>query len=428
MANISSFIRSKLYNNHVSSPFTSAISLLTTPPNELQLTSLSVPSAIINYQIPVVLDSGKTQFFEAFRVQHHTHNAPFLGLLQLDPHGGISQTTNLAFQTTLKTSLFNLKFGGSHTCIAANPAKLSTAESERLIRNFANVTSLHVGTNTDITTFGPNCPPASMRWCSEEYQSQLKLNTVKIKKGPQLATFTGKPSEFFGTKVFPIAHGLGNLIALNTILRLTRLERSSSSPLTVTIHGFGKVGQYLAGSLSRQGFLVTTVSDSSGVLHDSRGLDIANIISHKKTRGHLANIPIFHTLHVPLSDLFSFPTNIFISASPDYLLTSQTAINFRPNIYLEVSSQTLSPEIDKFLNHAGVMIIPNLLAGAGSLLLAKKEWQANMVGRKPTQKSILDFLDTQITKIVTSAFRLSKSKKVSLRTAAVAQALAKLIY
>jgi glutamate dehydrogenase/leucine dehydrogenase len=126
--------------------------------------------------------------------------------------------------------------------------------------------------------------------------------------------------------------------------------------------------------------------------------------------------------------LFSFPTNIFISASPDYLLTSQTAINFRPNIYLEVSSQTLSPEIDKFLNHAGVMIIPNLLAGAGSLLLAKKEWQANMVGRKPTQKSILDFLDTQITKIVTSAFRLSKSKKVSLRTAAVAQALAKLIY
>ncbi len=97
---------------------------------------LRYPERSVLVSVPILLDSGETRVFPAYRVQHSTILGPTKGGLRYDPHVSLGECAALAMWMTWKCALLRLPYGGAKGGVRCNPRELSTGELERLTRRY----------------------------------------------------------------------------------------------------------------------------------------------------------------------------------------------------------------------------------------------------------------------------------------------------
>src|SRR5947207_7966580 len=141
---------------------------------------------------------------------------------------------------------------------------------------------------------------------------------------------------------------------------------------SVVVQGFGNVGSISARLLHELGCKIVGVSDISGGVYNSKGIDIHRALRHSKEHGTLRGLTDAEA--VTNSELLELPCNMLVPAALENQLTAKNASRIKARLIIEAANGPTTPDADHILNDRGVMVVPDILANAGGVTVSYFEW------------------------------------------------------
>ncbi len=356
-------------------------------------------------RFPVKMDDGTLQVFEGYRVQHNTTRGPAKGGIRFHPDTNLEEVKALSMWMTWKCALANLPFGGAKGGVVVDPATLSHRELERMTRRFASEITIFVGPESDIPAPDVNTTGEIMAWI---------MDTVSMEKGYSVTgVVTGKPLGIGGSEGRPTATGRGV-----TIITLEACERMGleSQGATVAIQGFGNVGSVSAELMHEAGFKICAVSDVRGGVYNPDGLDIKALIEHRTATGYVENFP--GTTFVSNEDLLELPVDILVPAALENQITMRNADKIHAKLVIEGANGPTTPDADLALEKRGIVVVPDILANAGGVIVSYFEWVQDLQSFFWEENEINNKMERILKRAFTQMCEQADAHKVSLRLGA----------
>jgi glutamate dehydrogenase (NAD(P)+) len=380
-------------------------------PNVLE--RLRFPRRTLMVSVPVKMDDGRVKVFSGYRVQHNQTLGPFKGGIRYHAQVDLSEVAALAALMTFKNSLLNLPLGGAKGGVQVDPNKLSKAELENLTRRFTSEIAPFIGADKDIPAPDVGTDSQTMAWM---------LDTYSLESGfSQTGVVTGKPIEIGGSLGREAATGLGVIYATEKALEKTGRRISDC---TIAIQGFGKVGMYAAIEGYAKGARVVAVSDVSGAIMNERGINIAELSRYAKEKKLLKDFP--EAQHITNEDLITLPCDVLAPCALEGVINQANAKNVKAKIIVEGANGPTTSEADEILNSNGCMVVPDILANGGGVVVSYFEWVQDISWLFWTEDEVRSKLREVIYKAFDKVWQFSDTHKVSMRTAAMSSSLQRL--
>ncbi|MFN0062692.1 MAG: Glu/Leu/Phe/Val family dehydrogenase [Myxococcaceae bacterium] len=372
-------------------------------------TLLATPLREVKVQVSIELDSGEVATFHGFRVQHDNSRGPMKGGVRYHPAVTQDEIGTLAALMTWKTAVVNLPFGGSKSGIACNPGQLSPKELERLTRKFVDQTQDLIGPTRDIAGPDVNTNPQVMAWMMDQFSKY---------HGHAPAVVTGKPLDLYGSRGRETATGRGVLFTCREILR--DFNRPLKG-LRIAIQGFGNVGSHAARLLADDGALIVAVSDVMGAVRHAGGLDIPAVFEHVKRHGTVRGFP--GGTACAQEEVIGADCDVLIPAALGGAIHKGNANDVRAKIVVEAANDATSAEADEILEKRGVVVVPEILASAGGVVVSYFEWVQNMQHLTWEEDRVTAELEKTMKDAYDRVSSVAKSRRLSFRTAAYVVAI-----
>ncbi|MEM2073312.1 MAG: Glu/Leu/Phe/Val dehydrogenase [Nitrososphaeria archaeon] len=367
---------------------------------------LSKPKRELQVSFPVKMDDGKIKVFTGYRVQHNDARGPFKGGIRYHPLVDINEVRALAMWMTWKTAVLNIPYGGAKGGVACNPKEMSKSELERLTRKYTMMISPIIGPYTDIPAPDVYTDSQTMAWIMDTY-SQLVGYRVP-------AIVTGKPLSLGGSVGRSTATSRGVIVAAKEAAKAFKREMEG---LGIVIQGFGNVGANAAILAREFGAKVIAVSDSKGGIYNEKGLDVLEVLRHKERSGSVVNFP--GAKNVTNEELLELPCDILVPAALEGQIHKGNAKNIQAKIVVEGANGPTTPEADKILFDREIMVVPDILANGGGVLVSYFEWVQNLTNLYWTEGEVNEKLDNKMRESFLQVYDIAKEKCVDMRTAAL---------
>jgi glutamate dehydrogenase (NAD(P)+) len=311
--------------------------------------------------IPVVMDRGEIQVFEGYRVTHNIARGPSKGGIRYHPDVTLDEVKALAMWMTWKCALMGIPFGGAKGGVVCNPKQMSRMEIEKMTRRFTSEIINEIGPEKDIPAPDVGTDPSIMAWIFDTY-SMNKGHSV-------LGVVTGKPLNIGGSlgRLEATAHG-----ALYCLREATKKQDRSLADMRVAVQGFGNVGSYLARFVSEDGATVVALSDSSGGVYNPNGIDVALALAHKQETGRLDGLKDAQS--ITNDELLLVDCDVLAPCALEQVITSVNADKVKASIVVEGANGPTTPTADEILDDKGVLVLPDVLANAGGVVVSYFEW------------------------------------------------------
>lgn len=323
---------------------------------------LSYPDRVIQTHSPVRMDDGRIKMYPGYRVQHNNALGPYKGGLRFHPQVDIDEVTALAMLMTWKCALVGLPFGGAKGGITVDPRNLSLRELEALVRRFTSDMVTVFDPKKDIPAPDVNTSPREMAWIMDTWS----INSGYAAPG----VVTGKPIAIGGSLGRVEATGRGVVI---TTLELLRYKSRDHKGARVAIQGFGNVGSTAALLAQQSGFKVVAVSDQYGGYFNPDGLDIPDMVKYslanRSLQGYSGECDTFDS-----DSVLTFPCDILIPAALENQITEENADRVQAEFIVEAANAPITPRGEAALEKRGVIIVPDILANAGGVVVSYFEW------------------------------------------------------
>lgn len=378
---------------------------------------LLYPEREIRVSIPVEMDDGSLEIFNGYRVQHSRSRGPYKGGIRFHPDVNVDEVRALAGWMSMKCALVDIPFGGAKGGVECDPTKLSKKELKRLTRRYTLMIEPLIGPDIDIPAPDVNTNDEVMSWIYDTY-SMLKGHNIP-------AVITGKPTIIGGCKSRRAATGRGVVITIENLYK--KLGRQLEGA-TVAVQGFGNVGNVAARLLYDMGCKVVAISDVSGGLYDPEGLDIPQIIEYVgSSRNYLDNYNKEGVASINNEDLLCLDVDILVPAALENQITDKIARKTGAKIIVEGANGPTTLEADRILEERGIIVLPDILANAGGVVVSYFEWVQN----KESDRWEEEIVENKLEKIMKQAFNevwnICNSREVSPRMAAYMVALERIV-
>ena len=364
--------------------------------------TLSTPRRILEVAVPLRRDNDKVEMYKGFRVQYSTTRGPSKGGVRFHPQIDLEETIALAMLMTWKCALTNLPFGGAKGGIAVDAQTLSERENERLTRRYTSEILPIIGPERDIPAPDIGTDERNMAWMMDTYSVNAGFSVPGV--------VTGKPIVLGGSIGRNSATGDGVAISTREALRIRGIDPIGA---TVAIQGFGKVGYWAAVALENMGMKVVAVSDVNGAVIGFK--NVTELWSHSLAH---KNLDASGTDRITNAELLHLDVDVLIPAALSDAITAQTASGIRAKIVVEGANAPTTPEGDAILNDKGVLVVPDILANSGGVIVSYFEW----VQDKQNYPWNADEVKTNLNSILMKAFheveQMATSRKVTWREAA----------
>ncbi|WP_175990200.1 Glu/Leu/Phe/Val dehydrogenase [Bacillus sp. Marseille-Q1617] len=362
--------------------FTSLTAILSTP-NHVHKSFLRVP-----------LENGRVDRIPAFRVQHNNALGPYKGGIRFHESVNEDEVVNLASLMTLKNALHDVPFGGGKGGIIINPRDYTDKELNLIAKKYVQYFSDVIGPDKDIPAPDMGSGEREMDWMMSEYKS--------IHPGyPYRGSFTGKSVINGGSLGRREATGKGVFFTFRYMIHdfiknqknlLTKTDnvfaktalKYEDKPLTISVQGFGNVGSVAALEAYQSTHLknkVVAVSDRNVTLYNSDGLDIPALIEFTmRNKGDLPTTPeqlkeIDTKAEISdREDVLYLDVDVLILAALEDQIHKDNMEKVKAGILVEGANAPVTTEADKFLSDKGVIIVPDILANAGGVIVSYFEW------------------------------------------------------
>jgi glutamate dehydrogenase/leucine dehydrogenase len=356
--------------------------------SESELELLRRPKRVFTFTVPLVMDSGEIKIFNGYRVQYNDALGPTKGGLRFHPEVNLEEVKTLAFLMALKSALVGIPFGGAKGGIEVDVKELSSRELERLSRSFIREAHSFIGERVDIPAPDVNTDEKIMGYMVDEY-SKIKGEFIP-------GIVTGKPIVLGGSQGRTEATALGGSYVLMKYLEtLKRAPRD----MKVVIQGFGNVGANMARILYDNGFKIIAISDINGAFYNKDGLDIKRIFSMQTNVGILPEIKDEQKL--TNKEMLELDCDILIPAALSHQITADNAKNIKAKIILEMANEPIAPNADIILREKNTVVIPDIIANAGGVIVSYLEWVQNTSNDYWIKEKVYKWLKARITDVFT---------------------------
>jgi glutamate dehydrogenase (NAD(P)+) len=356
--------------------------------------------------LAVRMDDGSTAIFEGCRVQHNNARGPCKGGIRFHPEVHLNEVRALAMWMTWKCAIANIPYGGGKGGVRVDYKKLSPTELENLSRAYASAIGPIIGPDLDIPAPDVGTTSQVMAWIMDTFSREHGAWSP--------AVVTGKPVNISGTLGREAATGRGIQFVAEEAARYRGLALDGA---TVAVQGFGNAGQWSARLLASQGCRVVAVSDTSGGIHNGRGLDVEAAIAHKLVANKVATFKDGD--QISNNDLLTLDVDILVPAAFENQITAANAADVKAPIIAEAANGPTTPEADSILAEKGAFIVPDILASGGGVVVSYFEWAQNRQGLFWDEEQV----NARLGQVMRTAFRevvaLSEKDKVSMRHAAL---------
>ena len=390
-----------------------------------RLILLKQPQRVLEFSLPILNDRGHYQIFTGYRAQYNNFLGPYKGGIRFHPQVDKDEVNALAFWMTIKCALSGLPFGGAKGGIALDPTELSKSELERLSRKYAEVSRDFIGPEIDVPAPDVNTNSLIMDWMTDEI--------IKLKGKRYLAAFTGKSVEHGGSLGREAATGLGGATVLLKLAKKLNLKPKNT---TVAVQGFGNVGYNFSRLAQTAGFKIVAVSDASGGLIDQRqqGLEAESVKVDQLKRGMINDCycrgsvcDCFNYHKGSNQELLTLKCDILVPAALENQITAEIAKKIKAKIVLEMANGPTTAEAEEILAKRGVLVVPDVLANAGGVVVSYFEWLQNRRQENWSEGKVNQSLKVKISRAFEAVWKLTKAKKISLRQAAYVLAVERIL-
>ncbi|MHB8469855.1 MAG: Glu/Leu/Phe/Val family dehydrogenase [Gaiellaceae bacterium] len=315
----------------------------------------------VEVSVPVGMDDGTTNVFKGYRVTHNIARGPSKGGIRYHPDVTLDEVKALAMWMTWKCALMGIPFGGAKGGVVVDPKRLSRAELERMTRRYTSEIINEIGPEKDIPAPDVGTDGAVMAWIFDTY-SMNKGHSV-------LGVVTGKPLTIGGSLGREEATARGALFCIRDAA--AKRDRSLAG-MTVAVQGFGNVGSFLAKFLHEEGAVVVAISDSTVALHNPKGIDIPAAFAHKREHRTLDGLK--DAERIANEELILLDVDVLAPCALEQVITADNAADVKAAIVCEGANGPVTPAADAILEDKGVLILPDVLANAGGVVVSYFEW------------------------------------------------------
>jgi len=375
---------------------------------------LTIPKRTFTFSFPVIMDDGSTKLFTGYRIQFNNARGPTKGGIRFHLKLDLEDVKTLAFLMTLKCAVTNLPFGGAKGGVVVDPKKLSKGELERLSRAYISELYRFIGPETDIPAPDVNTNPQIMAWMLDEYEK------ITGKHAPGF--ITGKPIELGGSLVRDFSTSLGGVFVLREISKEMDFNQENAR---VVVQGFGNVGMNIAKILHEQKYKIIAVSDSKTGIYNEKGLDIEKVIKYKEKNKSLKGFE--DSKDILNKEILELECDVLIPAALEDQITEENADKIRTKIILEMANRPVTPEADQILEKKGIIIVPDILANAGGVVVSYFEWVQNSMNYYWTEEEVLKKLEEYMITATKEVEKECKNFKCSIRDALYISAVNKVL-
>jgi glutamate dehydrogenase (NAD(P)+) len=315
----------------------------------------------VEVSVPVGMDDGSTQVFQGYRVTHNIARGPSKGGIRYHPDVTLDEVKALAMWMTWKCALMGIPFGGAKGGVVCDPKRLSRVELERLTRRYTSEIINEIGPEKDIPAPDVGTDGSVMAWIFDTY-SMNKGHSV-------LGVVTGKPLTIGGSLGREEATARG---ALYCIRDAVAKQDASLAGMRVAVQGFGNVGSYLAKFLHEEGAKVVAISDSTVGLYNPKGIDVPAAFAYKREQHTLVGMK--DAEQITNDELLVLDVDVLAPCALEQVITERNADRVRASILCEGANGPVTPSADAILEDKGVLILPDVLANAGGVVVSYFEW------------------------------------------------------
>ena len=367
---------------------------------------LRYPERSLVVSVPVRLDSGKWTVFPGYRVQHSTVLGPTKGGVRYDAEVSLGECAALAMWMTWKCALLRLPYGGAKGGVRCNPKELSLDELRKMTRRFTSELLPIIGPQKDIPAPDMATNEQTMAWMMDTYSMEIGHAVPEI--------VTGKPIALGGSLFRHEATGAGVVMVIERACR--RLGWKLSEQRCV-VQGFGNVGGIAAAELDALGATVLAVSDVSGGVYDSGGLDVQVLMRFAEQHGSLADWT--EGDRITNEELLELPCDILVLAAREDQVTAENAPRLQAKLVAEGANGPTSLEGDAILGERGILVLPDVLTNAGGVTVSYFEWVQDLGRLFWDRREIRAKLGDQLGDAFDRVWTLSEDRELSLRSAAL---------
>src|SRR5690606_36139249 len=213
--------------------------------------------------VPWQDDRGQVQIARGFRVGFNSALGPYKGGLRFHPSVYLGIVKFLGFEQVFKNALTGLPIGGAKGGADFDPKGRSDNEIMRFCQSFMTTLCHYIGEYTDV-------PAGDIGVGSREIGylfGQYKRITNRYESG----VLTGKSPSWGGALVRREATGYGTVYFVEEMLKA---RGQTIEGKVCTVSGSGNVAIHAIEKLQQLGVKVVACSDSGGIIHDPRRIDL----------------------------------------------------------------------------------------------------------------------------------------------------------
>lgn len=367
------------------------------------------PERELKVSIPVRMDDGSVHCFEGYRVQHSTSRGPAKGGIRYHQNVNIDEVKALAAWMTFKCAVVNIPYGGGKGGIICDPSKLSENELRNLTRRFTAMIAPIIGPDQDIPAPDVGTNAGVMGWIMDTY-SMLKGHCVP-------GVVTGKPLELGGALGRHEATGRGVMLTTLNILNALDIPVEGS---TAVIQGMGNVGSISAKLIHNAGLKVIAVSDVSCGIYNPEGLNIPEIIEYlsAKKGNLLKDYSADGVSYITNEELLELKTTVLVPAALENQINAKNAKKIQAQVIVEGANGPTTVEADEILQKRGIVLVPDILANAGGVVVSYFEWVQNIQSVSWSEEYVNEHLKTIMDQAFQAVWDIAHEKDTTLRTGA----------
>jgi glutamate dehydrogenase len=374
---------------------------------------LKRPMRVLTVSFPVKMDDGSIRVFEGYRSQHNDAIGPTKGGIRFHPNVTMDEVKALSMWMSFKCGVVGLPYGGGKGGVICDPHEFSKGEIERISRGFIEAIAQIIGPQKDIPAPDVYTTPQIMAWMMDTYS--------RINQAFTPGVITGKPLIIGGSK------GRNEATARGCSYAIIEAMKEVNRPVkdaTVAIQGFGNAGRISADLLRELGCKIVAVSDSKGAIYDPNGLDLDRV-EQLKDNGSILDYGASY--RIDQDALLELDVDILVPAALENAITSSNADRIKARVIAEAANGPITPTADQILTRKNILVIPDILANAGGVVVSYFEWVQNLMNYYWTEEEVNNRLFNTIVRSFQEVNQMAKQYETNLRTAAYMIAIERIV-
>jgi len=335
-------------------------------------------NSVYRFDFPLRQRDGTLEVIRAWRVEHSHHRLPLKGGIRYSAQVNEDEVMALAALMTYKCAIVDIPFGGAKGAVRIDTAAYTDDQLERITRRYTHelVLKNFIGPAVDVPAPDYGTSSREMAWIADTYAA-LRQGQIDAQ-----GCVTGKPQDQGGISGRTEATGRGLYYVLCAVCAQADDMRQLGLPVGVegkriVVQGLGKVGYWAARCCRDAGALIVGIAEREGAIADPRGLDPEAVMHHRDVSGTLLDYP--GATNLPRSlDALELDCDVLVPAALEQQIVEENAPRVRAKILLEGANGPTTPEADAILEEKGVLVIPDVYANAGGVIVSYFEWLKNL--------------------------------------------------